>query len=209
MKLRAPHYLLFSESRQKSQPSPSRCERGLPRGQWRFVLESVEGSEKLEAVDEEPETNGDRLELLAVVRGLEALDQPSRVTLVTRSRYVARGFRFGLNEWRENGWKWEHFGEYTHINNDDLWKRVDHAMNYHQVECRTWRFDPPHTDDVDESPAESDPARAPVESPRAARTAAGRHRGVGRSVSQIARRMVGQLSRWVSVTPMERVRAHG
>lgn len=134
MKVTAPHYLLFSESCRKSS-----------QGQWRFVLHSIDGSEQLEAADAEPDAQGERLELLAVVRGLEALEQPSRVTLVTPSRYVNRGLTYGLAEWRANGWQWEHFGEMVPIKNRDLWQRVDRALLYHRVECRTWRFDLPHT----------------------------------------------------------------
>jgi ribonuclease HI len=130
----APHYLLFSESIQKESA----------RGQWRFVLQSIDGTDQLEATDAEPEVQGDRLELLAVVRGLEALAQPSRVTLVTPSKYVNRGLAFGLKEWRSNDWQWEHFGEMVPVKNCDLWQRVDQALSFHQLECRTWRFDPPH-----------------------------------------------------------------
>jgi len=101
----------------------------------------VDGETMLEAADEEPESDPSRLELLAVVRGLEALDQPSRVTLVTSSRYVTRGLRFGLEEWRENNWQWERFGEMQRVRNWDLWQRIDRAMSYHRVDCRTWRFD--------------------------------------------------------------------
>jgi ribonuclease HI len=113
--------------------------------EWRFVLEALDGSARLEAADEEPDVEPDRLELWAVVRGLEALNQPTRVTLVTPSRYVSRGFRFGLKEWRENDWQWERFGEMAPVKNGDLWRRVDRAMRFHKVECRTWRFDSPET----------------------------------------------------------------
>lgn len=133
MKVAAPHYLLFSESCRKSS-----------QGNWRFVLQSLDGSEPLEAADSEPEVHGERLELLAVVRGLEALAQPSRVTLVTPSRYVNRGLTYGLAEWRANDWQWEHFGEMVPVKNRDLWQRVDRALEYHRVECRAWRFDLPH-----------------------------------------------------------------
>jgi ribonuclease HI len=139
MTVAAPHFLLFSEARR------NRVARG-PAGQWRFVLEALDGSDKIEVADEEPEAEGERLELLAVVRGLEALDQPSRVTLVTSSRYVSRGLRFGLTEWRENEWQWERFGQMTPIKNGDLWQRVDQALGFHKVDCRTWRFDQPHHD---------------------------------------------------------------
>src|SRR5712672_2143720 len=106
MKAATPHYLLFSESCGSSDD-----------GQWRFVLQSLDGSEQLEAADAEPGALGERLELLAVVRGLEALEQPSRVTLVTPSRYVNRGLAYGLQEWRASGWQWEHYGEMVPVKN--------------------------------------------------------------------------------------------
>ena len=118
-----PHFLLYSE-----------VARQADEANWRFVLESVDGADKLEAAAAEPDVQGERLELLAVVRGLEALDQPSLVTLVTASKYVSRGFRFGLEEWRANGWQWERFGEMVPIKNLDLWQRVDRSLRFHRVE---------------------------------------------------------------------------
>ena len=128
----APHYLLFS---QLADAEP---------GGWRFVLRCSDGSQRLEAHDVEPGLHGERLELLTVVRGLEALEQPSRVTLVTASTYVREGIRHGLSEWRGNGWRWERFGQMVPVKNLDLWQRVDRALQYHEVDCRTCRFDPPH-----------------------------------------------------------------
>ena len=114
-------------------------------GRWHFHLESFDGDTVLEASDEEPGVQGERLELLALIRGLEALDQPSRVTLVTSSRGVSRGLRFGLAEWRTNNWQWERFGRRVPVKNHDLWQRVDRALKFHHVECRTWRIDQAHT----------------------------------------------------------------
>jgi ribonuclease HI len=142
MRNQSPHFLLFSETR--CQRTGRRRSEDSISGQWRFVLESVDGQTKLEAADEELAGDASRLELLAVVRGLEALDQPSRVTLVTSSRYVTRGLRFGLQQWRDNDWNWERFGEMTRVKNWDLWQRIDRALKYHDLECRSWRFDPPH-----------------------------------------------------------------
>jgi len=130
MKVPTPHFLLFSESSRKQR-----------QGQWRFLLQAVDGTEQLEAADAEPDVQGERLELLAVVRGLEALDQPSRVTLVTPSKYVHRGLLYGLEEWRTNGWSWEHFGQMVPVKNRDLWQRLDHAMNVHELEFQPWRWD--------------------------------------------------------------------
>jgi ribonuclease HI len=126
-----PHYLLFSEA---TLDAPQ-C------GTWRFVLEQVGSGGGLAASDAEAGECPERLELLAVVRGLEALDQPAQVTLVTKSRYVSRGLKRGLADWRANGWQWERFGRVVPVRDHDLWRRVDRALQFHQVECRLWKFD--------------------------------------------------------------------
>src|SRR5262245_32081383 len=74
--------------------------------QWRFVLRLPGGEKSLEAADVEDGASTERLELLAIIRGLESLDQPSRVTLVA-SGHVERGLKYGLAQWRENDWQWE------------------------------------------------------------------------------------------------------
>lgn len=113
-------------------------------GSWRFVIQSAAGEILLDAGDIEPGVSGERLDLLTVVRGLEALEQESCVTLVTDQRYVIRGMRYGLDEWREQDWKWQRFGDLVEINHADLWKRLDHALSFHQVQCRQFRIDPAH-----------------------------------------------------------------
>jgi ribonuclease HI len=120
-----PHFLLFSQAI-ASRDSASH---------WQFILQPVGGEPSLAAADEESAARPGRLELLAVVRGLEALDQPSRVTLVTASRYVTRGIRRGLSQWRERCFRWERFGQLVPIRDSDLWQRVDRALQIHQVEC--------------------------------------------------------------------------
>ena len=126
------NFLLFAEA--NVEPVGSR---------WRFLLEQLGGDYRFAAADYEDESRLERLELLSVVRGLEALEGPARVTLVTRSRYVHRGLRRGLEDWRANGWQWERFGQWTPIRDADLWRRVDGALNYHQVRCRLWQFTDP------------------------------------------------------------------
>ena len=133
MMVSTPHYLLCSETTH-----------GQGVGQWRFTLRTADGSRQLEAADVEPSVGGERLDLLTVVRALEALDQPSRVTLVGCSPYVRQGIRYGLPEWRSNGWRWEYFGQMVPVKNGDLWQRLDRAMRFHHVECRRRRLDAAH-----------------------------------------------------------------
>jgi ribonuclease HI len=133
MDTRRPHYLLFSQANTRGE-----------QGAWKVVLKGADGTVLFEAADAEPDTQGERLELLAVVRGLEALDCPARVTLATPSRYVRRGLAYGLQEWRANGWSWEWFGRMVPIKDRDLWQRLDRALKFHDVQCRYWRIDAAH-----------------------------------------------------------------
>jgi ribonuclease HI len=137
-----PHYVLFSETSRHDES-----------GRWRFLLRSSERNDSLEASDTEPSIRGERLELLTVVRALEALDQPSQVTLMTSDPYVRQGIRFGLPDWRANGWQWEYFGKMVPIKHGDLWQRMDQAMRFHQVEFCKWRIDGPHVQPACSTPA--------------------------------------------------------
>jgi ribonuclease HI len=130
MQPRGPHYLLFSEAA---------ADGGELR--WKFSLRLAGSGDCFSTADHEPAISRSRLELLAVVRGLEALDQPSQVTLITRSRYVTRGIRRELNHWREKQWHWERFGRLVPIRDRDLWQRIDRALEFHQVECVRWQFE--------------------------------------------------------------------
>lgn len=133
MKTSRPHFLLHSQVGGRNRQD-----------EWSFVLQAADGSVTAEAADVERDVRGERLELLAVVRGLEALPRPARVTLVTQSRYVRRGLAYGLDEWRRNGWTWESFGQDVPIKNLDLWRRVDRALRIHEVRFRSPRRDQPH-----------------------------------------------------------------
>ena len=148
MRTATPHFLMYTDFDE----SESIDEVAI--GRWHVVLESVDGREYFEASSDEAGVVGERLELLAVVRGLEALDQPSRVTLVTPSRYVTRGIKYGLAEWCNAGWRWESFGTMVPVKNGDLWQRVDAALKFHEVSCRRWRIDQAHAEISSEATAE-------------------------------------------------------
>lgn len=143
MSVPAPHFHLYSEAQAAlacSAASASANDRAVATeraaGQWRFILRRPSGETSLEAADHEEGASEERLELLAVVRGLESLDQPSRVTLVTGRRNVQYGLEGGLAEWRQNDWQWERFGKMTPVKNRDLWQRIDRLLEIHSVDCR-------------------------------------------------------------------------
>ena len=137
-----PHYLLFCDGNAPASSDSAASQRG----RWRFVLEDVESGVRTEATDQEQSCAPDRCALVSVLRGLESLEQPSRVTLITTSRYVTRGLQYGLTEWRENDFTWEHFGAVQPIRNSDIWRRIDRTLAFHQVQCR-WMAQEDATDE--------------------------------------------------------------
>lgn len=106
----------------------------LIEGYWQFSLETADGEAVFSAFDNEP---GDlnRLTLLAAVRGLEAIEGASSVTLISNNRYLIRSLTDSLPRWRENNFVWEHFGRRIDVQHADLWRRVDRALKIHRVEA--------------------------------------------------------------------------
>lgn len=76
-------------------------------------------------------TTNNRMELLAVIVGLEALKvQGCEVTVVSDSKYVVDAFlKNWIGGWKRRGW--------AKVKNPDLWKRLLRAMEPHQVQF-TW-----------------------------------------------------------------------
>jgi ribonuclease HI len=150
MQKNAPHYLLLTETVDK--PTDQGHE-----GRWRFVLESMQDdNDRVEVSERESDVHGERLQLLAVVRGVESLEQPSKLTLITSSAYVGKRIRKGFDRWIENDWRWESFGVLKPVKDVDLWKRIHAAMQIHSIECRLWQFGDRHrTNEVDSAETES------------------------------------------------------
>jgi len=80
-------------------------------------------------------TTNNRMELMAVIAGLEALKTKSAVEIVTDSQYVKKAFTDRwLIGWQKNGWK---TAAKQPVKNQDLWKRLVPLIGGHQV---TWRW---------------------------------------------------------------------
>ena len=83
----------------------------------------------------EPDTTNNRMELLGVIHGLEALKEPCKVELVSDSKYVIDGLSLGWAKgWRARGWKKSDGKEAL---NPDLWERLLNAADKHEL-TYTW-----------------------------------------------------------------------
>ena len=102
-------------------------------GGWGALLIARNGDKVLktrELKGGEAETTNNRMELLAAINALEALERPSKLTLVTDSAYVKNGVTSWIFGWKKNGWK---TSARKPVKNDDLWKRLDEAQTRHDV----------------------------------------------------------------------------
>jgi ribonuclease HI len=103
-------------------------------GGWGAIL-SYNGVEK-ELSGGDANTTNNRMELLAVISGLEALKEPCRVELYSDSKYVIDGLSKGwAASWRKNGWR---KADKKPALNPDLWEKLlnlveNHELSYHWV----------------------------------------------------------------------------
>ncbi len=82
----------------------------------------------------EADTTNNRMELLAAISALEALQRASTLTVVTDSAYVKNGVSQWIHGWKRNGWR---TADKKPVKNVDLWQRLDEAQARHTV---TWEW---------------------------------------------------------------------
>ncbi len=110
--------------------------RGNPDGPGGYgtVLEYVDTKGELhtkELSQGYKKTTNNRMELMAVIAGLEALNRPCEVELYSDSQYVVNAFnQHWINGWIKKGWK---RGKNEPVKNVDLWKRLMAAKEKHKV----------------------------------------------------------------------------
>lgn len=106
-------------------------------GGWGALLIARDGDHLLkerELKGGEADTTNNRMELLAAIHALEALERPSTITVVTDSAYVKGGITGWMHGWKKNGWK---TSTKKPVKNEDLWRRLDAAQARHDV---TWEW---------------------------------------------------------------------
>jgi len=99
-------------------------------GGWAAIL-SFKGKEKCLSGGELQTTNN-KMELLAIIQGLEAVKKNQKVAVFSDSAYVVNAILQGwLENWRQNGWKNSGGDE---VANKDLWLRLLKVMEHLEVE---------------------------------------------------------------------------
>jgi len=101
-------------------------------GGWGAILRA--GGQEKELSGGERATTNNRMEMMAVIRGLAALKTPSSVTLYTDSRYVLDGATKWIVNWKKNGWK---TADKKPVKNEDLWRQLEAETARHQI---VWKW---------------------------------------------------------------------
>lgn len=112
---------LFTDGACSGNPGP---------GGWGFILRHVVTGKEIEKSGAVKETTNNRMELWAVIRGLESLRRACRVQLFTDSVYVGKGIKEWMPKWKKSGWR---RGSKS-IKNLEMWQRLDELVQRHRVE---------------------------------------------------------------------------
>ncbi|STY29462.1 ribonuclease HI [Legionella wadsworthii] len=123
---------IYTDGACKGNPGP---------GGWGVLLR-YKGQEKT-LYGAETHTTNNRMELMAAIKGLEALKRPCAVDLYTDSQYVRQGMTEWLSNWKKNGWK---NSKKDPVKNADLWKILDELASLHQI---NWHWVKGHSGHVE------------------------------------------------------------
>jgi ribonuclease HI len=98
-------------------------------GGWAALLRA--DARERELAGGETLTTNNRMELMAVIQGLEALKTACDVKLHSDSQYVLKGISEWMPNWIKRGWR---TSAGDPVKNQDLWQRLDVATHRHQVQ---------------------------------------------------------------------------
>ncbi len=110
---------IFTDGACRGNPGP---------GGWGVLLR-YNGTEK-HLYGAEAHTTNNRMELLAAIRGLEAVSETCQIDLTSDSQYVRKGITEWLQGWKAKGWK---TAAKKPVKNKDLWQLLDEQAQRHQV----------------------------------------------------------------------------
>lgn len=79
-------------------------------------------------------TTNNRMELMAVIKGLSSLTESCSVTITTDSQYVKNGMTSWLAGWKRNNWRTSTKAE---VKNKDLWQQLDTQCQRHTI---SWKW---------------------------------------------------------------------
>jgi ribonuclease HI len=108
-------------------------------GGWGAILSFGEHEKELHGG--EAATTNNRMELMAAIQALEALNRDCDVALYTDSNYLRGGVTQWIHNWKRNGWR---TADRKPVKNVELWQRLDSATQRHKID---WHWVKGHAGD--------------------------------------------------------------
>ena len=99
-------------------------------GGWAYLLRHRASGAEREDSGGEKRTTNNRMELQAVIEGLEALTRSSSVDLYSDSQYVLNGLSEWMAGWKKRGWK---TAAKKPVKNVELWQALDGLKGKHEI----------------------------------------------------------------------------
>ena len=137
---------IFTDGACKGNPGP---------GGWGVLLRM--GVHEKEMSGGEPDTTNNRMEMTAVIKGLNALTEPCEITLQTDSKYVIDGITKWVHGWKKKGWV---NASKQPVRNADLWHDLIEACHRHKVSWQWVRGHDGHVENERADKLASDAARS-------------------------------------------------
>lgn len=106
------------------------CDTTTGKGGWAFILRFKDTGEEIKLSGKDDDTTNNRMEMSAVIEGLQQLEEPCLVELWADSKYVLEGLRSWLINWKKNGWK---KSNKKPVKNRDLWEKLDELKKTHKL----------------------------------------------------------------------------
>lgn len=122
---------MMSEKPQVELYTDGACSGNPGPGGWAYILRHRESASEREDSGGEGLTTNNRMELMAVIRGLTALTRASRVDVFSDSQYVLNGLKSWMDGWKKKGWV---TASKAPVKNRDLWERLDALRTEHELE---------------------------------------------------------------------------
>lgn len=101
-------------------------------GGWAFILKHPKSGKTIEASGGEHGSTNNRMEITAVIQGLETVGKPSKIDLYSDSEYVVKAITEWMAAWKRFGWK-RTVKAKVQVKNADLWRRLDELIQRHPV----------------------------------------------------------------------------
>jgi ribonuclease HI len=91
----------------------------------------IYGGVEKEIFGGEKSTTNNKMEMMAVIKGLEALKEPCEVEVYSDSAYIVNAIEQGwIESWKKNGWR---KADKKPVKNVDLWEKLLELMDKHKV----------------------------------------------------------------------------